>query len=97
MRGVYPTLSMVKPQRAVWPQRLVRLMLVALILAGLALIVPSVYVANKLTQVDGTPFERGAGPDHRGAVERCQLYEPGRRAAAEGLAVPPRQRRTGAA
>jgi fermentation-respiration switch protein FrsA (DUF1100 family) len=62
MRGVYPTLSMVKPQRAVWPQRLVRLMLVALILAGLALIVPSIYVANKLTQVDGTPLNAALAP-----------------------------------
>jgi fermentation-respiration switch protein FrsA (DUF1100 family) len=46
---------MVKPRQAVWPRRLAWTALVALILATLALVVPSVYIANKLTQVEGTP------------------------------------------
>lgn len=55
--SVYPTLSMVKPVRSAWLRRTAIAALLLLTLALLAIVVPSVYVANKLTEVDSTPLK----------------------------------------
>ena len=60
--SVYPTLSMVKPRRAVWPRRLAWAALALLVLAALAIVVPSIYVVNQLTQVEGTPLNTALAP-----------------------------------
>lgn len=62
MRGVYPTLSMVKTRPAVWPRRLTIAAILGLGLAILALVIPSLYVANQLTQGGGTPLNAALAP-----------------------------------
>ena len=60
--GVYPTLSMVKPRRAVWPRRLAQAGGLLVVLAALAVAGPSLYVADQLTQVAGTPLDPALAP-----------------------------------
>jgi fermentation-respiration switch protein FrsA (DUF1100 family) len=62
LMSVYPTLSMIKPRRVVWPRRLALAAGLVLGLAGLAVVGPSLYVANQLTQVAGTPLDSTLAP-----------------------------------